>query len=77
MTVNAVIRARRGVRRDWTAADIESCLVLIDIGATRPAAKVTRARRGRPLRRAYRAALRATPGTAALRGLAPAERGAR
>ncbi|MEU2076629.1 hypothetical protein [Streptomyces sp. NPDC013489] len=56
--MNAAIRARRGVRRDWTAADIESCLVLIDIGASRPAAKVTRARRGRPLRRAYRAALR-------------------
>lgn len=50
---------RRGVRADWSPADIESCLTLLDMGVARPARRVTRARRGRPLRRAYRAALRA------------------
>lgn len=49
---------RRGVRSDWSPADIESCLVLMDMGVARPVRRVTRARRGRPLRRAYRAALR-------------------
>ncbi|MFH9871587.1 hypothetical protein ACH4NT_36620 [Streptomyces lydicus] len=50
---------RRGVRADWSPADIESCLVLMDMGIARPARRVTRARRGRVTRRAYRAALRA------------------
>ncbi|MFH8642268.1 hypothetical protein [Streptomyces goshikiensis] len=55
----ASLRFRRGVRRDWTAADFDSYAVLAEIGVAHPAAKVSWARRGRPLRRAYRAALRA------------------
>lgn len=58
--MSGALRIRRGVGRKWTAADFDSCLVLIDIGASRPAARVCRARRGRPLRRVFRAALRVT-----------------
>ncbi|MDX3025343.1 hypothetical protein [Streptomyces acidiscabies] len=56
--MSAALRIRRGVRQDWTAADFDSYTVLAELGAPRPAARVTRARRGRPLRRAFRAALR-------------------
>ncbi|MYX18436.1 hypothetical protein GTY67_34370 [Streptomyces sp. SID8374] len=56
--MSGVLRIRRGVRDDWTGADFDSYTVLTELGATRPAALVTRARRGRPLRRAFRAALR-------------------
>lgn len=64
--MSAALRIRRGVRNDWTGADYDSYTVLAELGAARPAARVTRARRGRPLRRAFRAALR----TAALIHLA-------
>ncbi|WP_415962002.1 hypothetical protein [Streptomyces sp. 021-4] len=56
--MSGALRIRRGVRNDWTGADFDSYTVLAELGATRPAALVTRARRGRPLRRAFRAALR-------------------
>ncbi|MFD3700680.1 hypothetical protein ACFWUZ_31890 [Streptomyces sp. NPDC058646] len=55
----ASLKFRRGPRNDWTAADFDSYTVLAELGVDRPAAKVSHARRGRPLRRAYRAALRA------------------
>lgn len=55
----ASLKFRSGMRRDWTAADFDSYTILAELGVARPAAKVSRARRGRPLRRAYRAALRA------------------
>ncbi|MEU3220126.1 hypothetical protein [Streptomyces sp. NPDC006971] len=64
--MSAALRIRRGVRNDWTGADYDSYTVLAELGAARPAARVTRARRGRPLRRAFRSALR----TAALIHLA-------
>lgn len=48
----------RGARADWTGADYDSYMVLAELGVARPAARVTRARRGRSLRRAIRAALR-------------------
>ncbi|MYR41244.1 hypothetical protein [Streptomyces sp. SID5910] len=64
--MSAALRIRRGVRDDWTGADYDSYTVLAELGAARPAARVTRARRGRPLRRAFRSALR----TAALIHLA-------
>ncbi|MFJ4343212.1 hypothetical protein [Streptomyces sp. NPDC088915] len=57
MTV-PLITVRNGVGPDWTAADYDSLLVLTELGVSRPAARVTRARRGRPLRRAVRAMLR-------------------
>ncbi|MGW1226619.1 hypothetical protein [Streptomyces sp. NPDC002530] len=56
--MSAVLRIRRGVRSDWTGADYDSYTVLAELGAARPAARVTRARRGRPMRRAFRSALR-------------------
>ncbi|MFD4178167.1 hypothetical protein [Streptomyces anulatus] len=56
--MSAALRIRRGVRDDWTGADYDSYTVLAEIGTARPAARVTHARRGRPLRRAIRAALR-------------------
>ncbi|MFY0516100.1 hypothetical protein ACOMD4_37800 [Streptomyces anulatus] len=56
--MSASLRIRRGVRNDWTAADFDSYTVLAEIGTVRPASRVTHARRGRPLRRAIRAALR-------------------
>jgi hypothetical protein len=46
--------------RDWTAADYDSFEVLVAAGVRRPAARVCRARASRPVRRAMRAALRAT-----------------
>ncbi|MGW0999234.1 hypothetical protein [Streptomyces sp. bgisy153] len=49
---------RKGVGRDWTAADYDSYTVLAELGTPRPALLVSKARRGRPLRRAIRAALR-------------------
>ncbi|MFF9638758.1 hypothetical protein ACF1D2_29790 [Streptomyces bacillaris] len=58
--MSGALRIRRGVRNDWTGADFDSYTVLAELGAARPAARVTRARRGRPLRRAFRAALRTT-----------------
>uniref|UniRef100_UPI003F491B78 hypothetical protein n=1 Tax=Streptomyces sp. CA-136453 TaxID=3240050 RepID=UPI003F491B78 len=58
--MSAVLIIRRGVGRDWTAADYDSYAVLAELGTPRPAAQVRRARRGRPLRRAFRAALRTT-----------------
>jgi hypothetical protein len=48
----------RGVRRGWTGADIDSFLVLVELGVDHPARRVTRARRGRPVRRFCRAVLR-------------------
>lgn len=54
--MSAALRIRRGVRNDWTGAD--SYTVLAELGTARPAARVCRARRGRPLRRAFRSALR-------------------
>jgi hypothetical protein len=56
--MRTALRIRRGVGRNWTAADYDSHAVLTEIGAPRPATQVRRARRGRPLRRAIRAALR-------------------
>lgn len=54
--------------KHWTAADYDSYAVLAQLGVPRPAAKVSRARRGRPLRRALRAALRtAAPITTLIR----------
>ncbi|WP_435059530.1 hypothetical protein [Streptomyces sp. bgisy060] len=58
--MSAALRIRRGVGRDWTAADFDSYAVLAELGTPHPAARVCRARRGRPLRRAFRAALRTT-----------------
>ncbi|MEV3926491.1 MULTISPECIES: hypothetical protein [Actinomycetes] len=56
--MSAALRIRRGVRNDWTGADYDSYTVLAELGTPRPAAQVSRARRGRPLRRAFRSALR-------------------
>ncbi|WP_042428036.1 hypothetical protein [Streptacidiphilus anmyonensis] len=49
---------RNRVHRRWTATDFESFEVLVSIGAQRPAALVTQARAPRPVRRAWRSALR-------------------
>jgi hypothetical protein len=49
---------RRGPRPDWTAADYDSYEVLAAAGVRRAAARVTRARSPRPVRRAVRAVLR-------------------
>ena len=48
--------------KDWTAADYDSFEVLVAAGVRRPAARVSRARASRPIRRAVRAALRSTHG---------------
>ncbi|MBD2829938.1 hypothetical protein ID875_21490 [Streptomyces globisporus] len=56
--MSVALKFRRGIQDDWTAADFDSYTVLAELGVTRPAARVTRARRSRPLRRAVRAALR-------------------
>ncbi|MFF3843426.1 hypothetical protein [Streptomyces sp. NPDC001930] len=53
-----LITTRNDLGFDWTGADFDSLLVLTELGITRPAARVNRARRGRPLRRAVRVALR-------------------
>ncbi|MFD3663994.1 hypothetical protein ACFWVF_25980 [Streptomyces sp. NPDC058659] len=46
----------RTIRRDgWTAADYDSEQILHELGHRDAAARVTRARRPRPLRRAWRA----------------------
>ncbi|WNI20257.1 hypothetical protein [Actinacidiphila sp. ITFR-21] len=48
--------------KDWTAADYDSFEVLVAAGVRRPAARVSRARASRPVRRAVRAALRSAHG---------------
>jgi hypothetical protein len=53
---------RRGVRPSWTSADIDSCLVLLEMGAADPARRVTRARRSHPMRCACRVVLRSVVG---------------
>ncbi|MFJ4745429.1 hypothetical protein [Streptomyces sp. NPDC088775] len=71
----ALRKTRRGIGRDWTTADYDSYTVLTELGHRRPAARVRRARRGRPLRRAFRAALRTATATTAPRALAVVGRG--
>ncbi|SEE59136.1 hypothetical protein SAMN04490357_7682 [Streptomyces misionensis] len=58
--MNAALIFHNGVSHDWTAADYDSYVVLAELGTPHPAARVNLARRGRPLRRAIRAALRTT-----------------
>lgn len=59
--------------KDWTAADFDSFEVLVAAGVRRPAARVSRARASRPLRRAMRAALRTTRARAGRRSRRAAE----
>lgn len=56
--MSAALQIPQGVGRDWTAADFDSLTVLIELGVPNPVARVSSARQGRPLRRAFRAALR-------------------
>lgn len=53
-----VLTLRRRPWGDWTGADYDSLDVLLRLGASAPAARVNRARRARPVRRAVRTALR-------------------
>ncbi|MEV7535411.1 hypothetical protein [Streptomyces hydrogenans] len=59
-----VLLSRKNDTQDWTGADYDSYLVLSELGVRRPAARVRRARRGRPLRRAVRSLLRTALATA-------------
>ncbi len=62
------LRRNRINARRWSATDFESFEVLVSIGARRPAALVNQARAARPVRRAWRTALR----TVRRRDLSPA-----
>lgn len=53
-----MIAFRRDPRRKWTNADYESEQILAMLGHRDAVARVNRARSGRPVRRAMRAALR-------------------
>ncbi|MFB8314717.1 hypothetical protein ACFC5T_40365 [Streptomyces sp. NPDC055961] len=75
MTVPLII-TRKGVGKDWTAADFDSYIVLAELGVPYPAARVCRARRGRPLRRAIRSVLRTATVTPLPAPTAAIDRGA-
>jgi hypothetical protein len=53
-----VIAFRRDPRRKWTGADFESQEILRLLGHDDVVGRINRARAGRPVRRAMRAALR-------------------